>query len=373
MIALPHDEDSTYVYIPRSLNQEYLEKVLARSLGKDATILSCKTTNLCASMPERVSNSGSTILLLTLELRSGLPLHIVAKILCPDILSTSIWSRGDPDFEARKLEIAWTRWWGQQPVNWVPKVYDTHCHVKGREFWVLQEYFPQVGWPGWGGRFDDDGDDVHTDSEYLRALFRQVAVFHAYSSTRIQELLALFPKPWHPQEIPDAIDGLLADSKRLEAIGLAEEEQHVLALCRDAVLRRPDWVDRSEVACVTVDWKLDNFGIRNSDEHHELIMFDYGTTHLAPAESDLELLPMGKYRPTAETIRQLLSHYAQVYSRETGRSIDSDTLMLRIPWIRLCKTLVGVTNWDPEHPPAGDFARMIVGLCQRTLKELVLS
>jgi hypothetical protein len=366
MITLQADEDSKYVYIPQGLDKGYLEGVLARSLGREITILNCRTTNLCADLGERVSHSGSTVLHLALELKGEQDLDIVLKILAPDIINPF---KGDPDFESRVLEIRWAEWWGRQPVSWVPVTYDTRCHLRSREFWIIQEYFPQIGWHGLPeGRADGEGR-FRPDPAQWRLLFRQMALLHAHSARNIDELLRLFPEPWDHRMLPDRIEEMLSDPDRLALLKATAEERSTLEACRHGVRQRPPWADDWPPVCVTRDWKAANFGVRDPGNGEELVIFDWGAAVLEPLESDIEVLPRF-YDIDDSTIAEYLPHYVQTYAEQTGRELTVDTVMRRLPWMRLFKTLACIVSWDLKQPGSHDFVKMLIGLCQRTLNKL---
>ena len=109
-IRVACEEDSAFVYVPSQLNKEYLEQVLSDSLGQDTSILSCRTTNLCASVWGKVSHSGATVLRLSVEMDTGDCMDIVAKILCPDSVNLF---KLDRDFSFRVAEMTWARWWNE--------------------------------------------------------------------------------------------------------------------------------------------------------------------------------------------------------------------------------------------------------------------
>ena len=71
-------------------------------------------------------------------------MDVVAKILSPCAVNVF---KPDCRFGSRTREVRWAAWWGRQDVTWAPVVYDTRADVRSREFWIIQEYFPQIGWP----------------------------------------------------------------------------------------------------------------------------------------------------------------------------------------------------------------------------------
>jgi len=141
-IKAPPGNDDAFVYVPRGLNQQYLGAVMSRALTQEVSVSQCSAINLCAGNFGGVSNSGATVLRLSLKLSNGDTQDVVAKILSPAELNLF---KIDHRFDAREAEIQWAGWWGRQGVPFVPKVYDTRANRVAREFWVIQEYFPQVG------------------------------------------------------------------------------------------------------------------------------------------------------------------------------------------------------------------------------------
>jgi hypothetical protein len=337
MIALPPNDDHTFVYIPRGFDQAYLEGALSRALGQSIIISSCRVTNLCAWQDGGVSNSGATVLRLSLDLADGTSFDVKAKILSPDAVNLF---KPDCRFDARLSEIAWARWWGEQDVSFVPIVYDTRADITAREFWTLEEYFPQVGWPGYRAETPKGMGHFSADMSRLRALFEQVAVLHAHSRVKMHELRPLFSgsgiRPGHlctPSMLLDALTCLLEDTSLLSTINIMEEKRRLLDTYRQTIARRPSWVDEWDVVCVTADWGPDNFGMRDPERASELVTFDWGTTRLAPMEGDLWIL-LGRLELDEETQGTLVHHYLQCYADRTGRPIDDSAFMARIPWAR---------------------------------------
>ena len=375
MILLSRSKDHVFVYVPPGLDRPYLEQVLSRSLSRDVLISSCKTTNLCASAWGGVSNSGATVLRLSLDLGRAGPFDVVVKILSPDPVNLF---KGDYLFDSRISEVAWARWWGQQGVPFVVKVYGTRADPGRRTFWILQEYLPQVGWrdvPVEGMKH------FATDQHRLQQLFAQVAVLHAYSRIQIDELLSLFSgkgiRPGYlctPPDLLHALFGLLDDASFLEQTDVTEEECRLLeSYCR-AVEGRPAWVDEWDVVCVTADWAPDNFGIRDGDQTQVPVTFDWGTTRLAPMEEDLWLL-LFRLKELDEQVRQdLVRHYLQVYAGRTGRQIDYQSFMARLPWanflvhLRYIAEHAHILRWVPCQSRSREFLHLFIGLGDRLLE-----
>ena len=189
MISVPHSSDDIFVCVPPRLNAAHLASVLSRRLGRDTTISGCKATNLCAHNWGGVSNSGAIVLRLSLTLDDGHTHDLVAKILSPDPVNLF---KVDCRFSSRRAEVAWAEWWGKQNVTWVPVTYDTRANMRAREFWIIREHFPQVGWPGFDPGKAKRMGHFSADTGRLRALVRQIARLHAHSRLRIEELRSIF-------------------------------------------------------------------------------------------------------------------------------------------------------------------------------------
>ena len=379
LIRLLNAENGDFVFIPPSLNHQYIETVLSDFLGKDLTISECKTTNLCSTKFGGVSNSGATTLRLSLELSDGKPLDILAKILSPD--SVNIF-KIDHRFNSRIDEINWARWWGKQDVPWVPLVYDTRADLDSREFWILREYFPRVGWCSPSAHEPGSTDNFSGSLEQLRILFKQVAALHAYSRQRKNELLGLFSGNGDrsgglcsPQVIQKEITELVEDPAFLSTIGVTEGERRCLTGYCKAVEKRPAWVDGWDVVCVTADWKPDNIGVRDSSQNEEIVIFDWGTTRLAPMEEEMFVL-LRRLGPVEEKVKkELVSHYLQVYAEETGHHIEYDEFILRIPWARFLVKLryiishVIALHWVPYQTRSRELIHLFIDLAGQALEE----
>ncbi len=378
MISVPPAADDAFVHVPSGLGKPYLEGVLSRSSGRDISVSDCTTTNLCAGKFGGVSNSGATVLRLSLELAGGDSIDLVAKILSPDAVNLF---KIDCRFDSRLAEVLWAKWWGRQKLSWVPVVYDTRADTKTREFWIIHEYFPQVGWPGFSAEKPKGMGHFSADPAKLRSLFRQIALLHAYSSQRVTELNELFDQSGlvSLNSCPGAalesqLARTAADSPLLTMIGVTEEERQALATFCRAIRAIPEWVGDWDMVCVVADWGPDNFGIRESDDR-TLVNYDWGTTRLAPMEEDLDVI-LRRIREVGPDVQMdLLSYYLQVYADQTGRRVDRETFMSRIPWARFLVTLryllghVEALRWVPHQTRSREFVHLFIDLGKRYLAE----
>ena len=324
-----------FVNVPPRLNLAYLADVLSRKLGRDITIADCATRNLCADSWGGVSCSGATVLRLSLTLDGGETLDLVAKILSPDPVNLF---KIDVRFSSRLAEVAWARWWGNQDVPWVPVTYDTRADMRAREFWIIREHFPQVGWPGLDATTLEDPDHFPADTSRLRTLMRQVALLHAHSRSRVEELRAM-PNACNgvsvgacsSQTLQSWLGQAVEDSSFLSDIGVTDEERESLDAFGDALTRVPEWVEHWDVVCVTGDWKTDNFAVRDGNEG-ELVTFDWGTARLAPMEEDLYVVLVRIKGVDSAQKEDLVAYYLDVYADKTGRRIEPAEFRARIPW-----------------------------------------
>ena len=372
MISVPHSSDDVFVHVPPRLNLAYLADVLSRRLGRDITIADCATTNLCANNWGGVSCSGATVLRLSLTLDGGDTLDLVAKILSPDPVNLF---KIDIRFSSRLAEVAWADWWGKQNVMWVPVTYDTRADMRAREFWIIQEYFPRVGWPGF------DADYFPADTGRLRKLMRQVALLHAHSKPRIEELRGILNAcngvsvdACSSQTLQSWLKQAVADSSFLSGIGVSDEERASLDALGDALAHVPEWVEQWDVVCVTGDWKPDNFGVRDGNDS-ELVTFDWGTTRLAPMEEDIDILLRRIKDVDSAQNEGLLAHYLDIYADKTGRRIESAEFRARIPWARLFAHLgyllghIEALRWVPYQTRSREFVHLFTGYCRSLLEE----
>jgi hypothetical protein len=199
-------------------------------------------------------------------------------------------------------EIAWAKWWGEQGVPWVPRVYATRLDRTAREFWILQEYFPQVGW----------ADAVLENAKLFnnnrgRLLLNHAADLHAHSRERIDELLRLFPDDWPcvPSLVTNVTEAV-TDASFLASIGVSDHERTMIEHCCHAVERRPEWVDEWELVCVTADIAPDNVGVRRSGTVEELVTFDWSATGLAPMEAEIDVM-LGRLRGDSQEEKEDLT------------------------------------------------------------------
>ncbi len=376
MISVPHSSDDVFVHVPPRLNLAYLAKALSRRLGRDITIADCATTNLCASNWGGVSCSGATVLRLSLTLDGGDTLDLVAKILSPDPVNLF---KVDIRFSSRLAEVAWADWWGSQDVTWVPVIYDTRAEMRAREFWIIHEYFPQVGWPGFDATKPKGPGHFSADTGRLRKLMRQVALLHAHSRPRIEELRGILPgddgKDACPsQTLQSWLTQAVADSSFLSGIGVTDEERVSLDALGDALAHVPEWVEQWDVVCVTGDWAPDNLGIRDGNDS-EFVTFDWGTTRLAPMEEDIDVL-LRRIKDVGSAQKEnLLAHYLDIYADKTGRRIELAEFRARIPWARFFAHLryllghIEALRWVPYQTRSREFVHLFTGYCKSLLEE----
>ncbi|MBN1918538.1 MAG: hypothetical protein JW889_11575 [Verrucomicrobia bacterium] len=380
MIAVPHNSgDDVFVHVPPRLNLAYLADVLSRKLGRDITIAECATTNLCANNWGGVSCSGATVLCLSLTLDGGDTLDLVAKILSPDPVNLF---QIDLRFSSRLKEVAWADWWGNQDVPWVPVIYDTRADRRAREFWVIHEYFPQVGWPGFDATKPKGPGHFSADTGRLRTIMRQAALLHAYSRSRIEELRGVFPvgngvtvDACASQTLQSWLTQAVADPSFLSGIGVSDEERASLDAFGEALAHVPEWVEQWDMVCVTGDWKQDNFGIRDGNQS-ELVTFDWGAARLAPMEEDVDVL-LGRIKNADSAQKDdLLGYYLEVYADKTGRRIEPAAFRARIPWayffahLRYLLGHVEALRWVPYQTRSRDFVHLFIGLCKKLMEKL---
>jgi hypothetical protein len=362
-------DDRSFVYVPSGLDTSYLESVVSRVTGREVGIASCVTTNLCVGNWGEVSNSGATVLRLSLTLQDGDVLDLVVKILSPDAVNLF---KIDCRFDARQQEIAWSRWWGRQNVPFVSRIYDTRCDPVAREFWILQEYFPTIGW-----------DDVPvagmkhfvTTRDRLLRLFGHAADIHAYSRNHIGELKTLLPAST-PAETLDILSSVLDDADFQALVGLQTDECRMLEAQCLAVEQRPHWVDAGDLVCVSNDLAPDNFALRRTGDHDQIVTFDWGTAHLAPMELDIDLL-LRRIQKVNEDVRsELLDGYLKRYVEKTGHSVDREAFRARMPWVRLLfhqrmiADHVRSLRWVPHQTRSKELMRLFIGLCDQMLTRL---
>jgi hypothetical protein len=370
--VLPSDDDD-FVYVPARLDERYIEAVLSRALHRDVAIAACECTNLCTGRHGGVSNSGATVLQLSLQLPGGDLLDVVVKILSPDAVNLF---KLDLRFDARIAEVHWATWWGKQDVSWVPVVYDTRADPRSREFWIIREYLPQVGWPD---------TPVHgrkafvADPHRLRLLFKHAADLHAYSRLHMDELITLFP-----DDLPSAsasatiahVRTAMADAAFLDAIGVDAREREVIDDCCAAAGRIPSWVEAWDAVCVTADIAPDNVGIRRSGTTEEAVTFDWGSAYLGPMEAEIAVLLSRLDAVPQDTRDELVQYYLDRYAELTGRQIPLVPFVARMPWLNFLLHLgriagcVDRLRWVPYETRSRDYLRLCARLCTRLLEEL---
>ena len=372
LIAVPPSRDDTFVCLPRGLNRQYLGFILSRTLSHEVSVSHCSAVNLCAGNFGGVSNCGATVLHLSLQLSSGDTKEVVAKILSPAELNLF---KVDHRFDAREAEIQWARWWGQQPVPFVPVVYDTRAERASREFWIIQEYFAQVGWRDVPGASDKA---FPADTDRLAALFRHAADLHAHSARHIDELRTLFPEMGirhghgcSPTAIADCLDSLAEDSELAKTIGLTQVERASLKEQVEAIRQRPRWVDEWSDVCVNNDFAPDNFAFRAGGT--DCVTFDWGTACLGPMERDIELLLHRIHKRAPENGDRLLRGYLDAYQDQAGQRIDRDAFIARMPWARLLHHLRMIAEhavslrWIPHQTRSRERIHMFVPYCGQLL------
>jgi len=378
MISVPHSSDDVFVHVPPRLDLAYLADVLSEKLGRDITIAGCATTNLCANNWGGVSCSGATVLRLSLTLDGGDALDLGAKILSPDPVNLF---KVDIRFSSRLAEVAWADWWGKQNVPWVAAIYDTRADMRAREFWIIQEYFPQVGWPGFDATKPKGTGHFSVDTGRLRKLMRQVALVHAHSRPRIEELRGILPASdaisvdaWSSRTLQSWLEHAVDDPSFLSEIGVTDEERASLDGFGEALAHVPAWVEQWGVVCVTGDWKQDNFGIRDGNES-ELVTFDWGVAQLAPMEEDMDILLRRIKDVDSAQEDDLLAYYLDIYADKTGHRIEPAAFRARIPWARLFAHLgylvghIEALRWVPYQTRSREFVHLFTGLCKKLLEK----
>ena len=377
MIDVPKSNDDAFVHVPRALTREHIEMALGRALDRDIAVSQCATTNLCSGKFGGVSNSGSTVLRLDLAFVNGETHSVVAKILSPAAVNLF---KIDCRFDSREGEIKWAEWWGEQGVPFVPVVYDTRFDQVTREFWILQEYFTQVGW-----------DDVQVsgmkhfsvDEERLAHLFQHAADLHSHSAGKLEDLLRIFPDTGikHacqclPAAIADGIAALCEDTSLCNTIGLSEDEKKTLRSLVDAIENRPAWVDGWQYVCVSNDLAPDNFALRISKEQPQYVTFDWSAAYLAPMEQDMELLLWRLRELDAGARDRLLPLYLESYAERTGQSIDQQDFANRMPWapflfhVRMIAEHAECLRWVPHQTLSREFIHGMIKYCSTLRKQL---
>jgi hypothetical protein len=220
-----------------------------------------------------------------------------------------------------------------------------------------------------------------TDTGRLQTLLRQVAVLHAHSRFRIEELRSIFPvtdgvsvDACPSKTLQSWLTQAVADVSFLSRIGVTDEERVSLDAFGEALGEVPPWVEQWDEVCVTADWSPDNFGIRNGDDTKP-VTFDWGTTRLAPMEEDIDVLFMRIQGSDAVQKGNLLAHYLDTYADTTGRRIEPDEFRARIPWSRFFVTLrylldhIEALRWVPYQTRSREFVHLFTGLCRKQMAE----
>ena len=290
LLDFPRQPDDLFVFIPPALNRDYLEDVLSRYLGEPIRILEAKSENVRAGYYGGVACSGATVVSVQLDLSNGETLDLAAKILSPDPVNLF---KIDCRYDSRIAEMRWTEWWGSRGKPWAPTIYGTRLDPKRREFWILREFYPQIGWADvpeteWG--------HFSLDAGRLRIMVETVAEMHAESAQAIEELRRLFPEPGIRQggecclvDLKTALNGVIADEFLFRVVGLGEQERDRLKAYRQCLAERPDWLEDWRIVCVSADLKPGNLAFRANDGRHP-VLFDFGAARLAPMEQELALL-----------------------------------------------------------------------------------
>jgi hypothetical protein len=258
-------------------------------------------------------------------------LNLAAKILSPDPVNLF---KIDCRFDSRIAEIRWTDWWGRRSKPWSPNVYDTVLNSAQREFWILREFYPQIGWPDvpeseWG--------HFNLDADRLRLLVETVAEMHAESALNIIELQQLFPEPGIRQggacfiyDLETALDDVIADEALFQIIGIGERERDQIKIYREQVTRRPRWLDEWRIVCVTADLKPGNLAFRSS-HGNQPVLFDFGSARLAPMEEEIALLLKRLDADEAQT-EAVLTWYLSRFNEYSDDHIALEDFKQRLPW-----------------------------------------
>lgn len=375
-ISLPDPERDVFVHIPRSFDVPYLERVISRSLARDVSVSGCRAANLCACNWGKVSCSGATVLRLSLTLSDGASLEMVAKILPPDPVNLF---KIDCQFDCRLADVAWAKWWGQQGVPFVGAIYDTRADIESREFWILQECFPTVGW---SDAVKLGAKDFTADENRLRCVYEHAADLHAHSRNRIADLLLIFDRggihQGHLCRTPDlleTLDSVCQDTRFCSLVGIPDVERRKLEGFCDAVQNRPSWVDQWDIVCVNHDIAPDNLGQRTREPSAECVTFDWGTAHLGPMELEIDLILRRTQGLPSARKAELLSDYLSSYARQTGRRIEQQGLVARMPWawflyhLRMIAEHMVSLRWVPHQTRSREAIRLFIGVCESAIEQ----
>jgi len=333
LLAFPREPDDLFVHVPLTLNQDYLEEILSRYLGEPVRILQVQSENVRAGYYGGVACSGSTVVSVRLDLSNGKEMHLAVKILSPDPVNLF---KIDCRYDSRIAEIRWTNWWGGREKAWAPIVYDTHMDLEQREFWILREFFPQIGWPDvteteWG--------HFGLEDVRLRLMVETVAEMHAESTLAIEELRRLFSEPGIRQggecrfvDLEAALDGVIADEWLFQVVGMGEQERDQIKTYRERIADRPDWLEAWRIVCVNADLKPGNLAFR-SNEARQPVLFDFGAARLAPMELELSLL-LERLDADDALTETVLTWYIDRFHACTGDRISVADVRRRLPWAK---------------------------------------
>ncbi len=224
-----------------------------------------------------------------------------------------------------------------------------------REFWILREFFPRIGWQDvqeseWGNFSLDHGR--------LRQIVETVAEMHAESGHAIEELRQLFSEPGIKYggecplaELETALDGVIDDEELFRRIGIGEKERDRVKAYRECLAKRPKWLDDWKTVCVTADLKPGNLAFRSTDSNQP-VLFDFGAARLAPMEEELSLL-LNRLNADDDLTKCVLGWYLGLFSELTGESITVKDFRQRLPWaepLMLLRSLVeqaDALRWVP--------------------------
>ncbi|MCC7407697.1 MAG: phosphotransferase [Phycisphaeraceae bacterium] len=317
---------------PSGLTRERLEVAIGRRLGETVSIQGCSARNLCAQRWGRVSNSGSTVVRLSLAIERGV-LDVVVKVLCPDAVNLF---KIDRMFDSRASEVELMRWWGGQDVPFVPVVYDAEVDQARRSFWVVMESFPRVGL---GHEVRGDEKRMVDQGGEVEELMRETARLHAYTFGKRGELMGLCPgragairRTGSSEELAEGIERGLADGRVMALLGLSETERSLLGDCARRLRGRPGWSEGGDGVCVNCDIGFDNLAERWSEAGRRLVFVDWGIAHLGAMEEEFRVVLPRLAGVSTERVDELLGCYTREYARLTGRAVEVALLRRRIPW-----------------------------------------
>ncbi len=364
-LTIERQPGDLFVWMPDRLNGDFVQHVVGERLGRPVHVRDCRVTNLCSGMFGGTACSGATVLHIRLDLHEGESIDLVAKILSPDPVNLY---KIDCRFDSRISEVRWSEWWGQRDRAWLPRVYDTHLDIDRREFWIVREHLPQIGWPD--VTVSNWGHFKLTGPRLLR-LIETLAEVHADSAKAIDELLGLLPgdgirygAACRLDDLVRGLDEFIDDERLLKVIGIGDAERDQVKQYRDAVAERPRWLDEWTTVLTTHDVKPDNFGFRDGDRNQPVFL-DFGAARLAPIEEELTLM-LGRLDADDvlrdHILRSYLDHLAQI----GGPRIEMIDLMRRLPWAEpalLLRSLIEQANalrWVPHQDRSKGYIRHFI-------------